>query len=64
MEDLRIVNVERKPAGMAGDLRMHTLDNETMLSLVQHGYFAVRRNRDDAAGTPKSFPITATSPCS
>jgi hypothetical protein len=41
LEDLKIVDVERKPAQVPADLRIRTIDEATAETLQDHGYFAV-----------------------
>jgi hypothetical protein len=49
LDDLKIVDVQRKPKGLSQDLRASdelVKDNEAALSLVQRGFFPVGQNRE------------------
>ncbi len=41
LEDLKIVNVERKPANVPADLRVRSLDDATKETLQERGFFVV-----------------------
>ncbi|MCE2786271.1 MAG: DUF4340 domain-containing protein, partial [Pirellula sp.] len=42
LDNLRIVNVSRKPTGVAADLKVEQLSDETKLALQRRGFFAQR----------------------
>jgi len=41
LEDLKIVDVERKPAAIPADLRVRSMDDATRETLLERGYYAI-----------------------
>ncbi|MFN9915204.1 MAG: hypothetical protein ACK53L_21625, partial [Pirellulaceae bacterium] len=48
LDNLRIVNVARKPAGVAADLKGQQLGDETKVALQRRGFFAQKNPSSDA----------------
>ena len=46
LEDLKIVDVERKPAAVPADLRVRKVDEETLGTLMERGFFMVPISKD------------------
>jgi len=46
LEDLKIVDVERKPGAVPADLRVRKLDDATMETLIERGFFVVPNRKD------------------
>ena len=57
LEDLKIVDVERKPAAVPADLRVRKIDNETRATLMERGFFVLSDPQDPqrSAGNPLEF---------
>ncbi|MGO9110737.1 MAG: hypothetical protein ACLP9L_16065 [Thermoguttaceae bacterium] len=46
LEDLKIVDVERKPAAVPANLRVRKIDNETRATLMERGFFVLSDPQD------------------